>query len=290
MNEDLSQPGNTGDGYGAYGRFSALPRPFLRWAGSKQALLPRLNQVLPKDFNVYYEPFLGSGALFFHLRPNKAVLSDASAELVDVWQEVKSNVDGIVKYLDPLKPDRDLFYQIRDNRSSDKNIKAGEFLYLNKTCWNGLYRVNSKGKFNVPYGSPRTDFIFDKRNLIACSKALNSSGVTILCGDFCSATKAALRGDFVYFDPPYVTKHNNNGFRDWNEKLFSWDDQIRLAIEAERLRLCGVAVVVSNAAHKDVVDLYPNFSRIEFSRSSTLSSSARFRGVVEEVILSANVG
>src|SRR5690606_7170492 len=153
----------------------------------KQALLPRLTQVLPKTFERYYEPFLGGGALFFHLKPTKAVLSDASAELIAVWKEVKRDIDGIIEYLDPLKPDRDLFYKIRENRSANANIRAGEFLYLNKTCWNGLYRVNSKGKFNVPFGAPRTDFIFDKNNLKECSATLNHRGITLLCTDFTKA-------------------------------------------------------------------------------------------------------
>lgn len=286
---DLSQPELPGGERGKAGRFSALPRPFLRWAGSKQAILPRISQVLPSTFENYYEPFLGAGALFFFLKPKKAVLSDASAELIEVWKVVRSNVDDIIRYLSPLKPNRDLFYSIRENRSKDNIIRAGEFLYLNKTCWNGLYRVNAQGKFNVPYGSPRTNFIFDEKNLKACAEALTHEQIQIKCGDFTEATKDAVPGDLVYFDPPYVTTHNNNGFRDWNEKLFRWEDQIRLAKEAERLRLLGAKIIVSNANHGDVVALYPEFNRIEFERPSTLSSSPKFRGSVGEVLLTANI-
>ena len=269
-------------------RFSAVPRPFLRWAGSKQALLPKLIEVIPPEFGTYYEPFLGSGALFFHLQPKAAVLSDASSELINTWTAIRDNIDDVLKYLGPLKPNKDLFYRIRENRSSDDVIRAGEFIYLNKTCWNGLYRVNGSGKFNVPYGAPKTEFIFDEINLKACSAALGGATISLQTGDFAESVEGAGEGDFVYFDPPYVTTHNNNGFRDWNEKLFRWEDQVRLAEKAAKLKARGVKIVVSNANHKDVVSLYPDFEKIEFQRSSTLSSSAKFRGAVGEVLLTAN--
>lgn len=265
-------------------RFSDLPRPFLRWVGSKQALLRYICPVLPSEFGRYYEPFLGGGALFFHLLPEEASLSDRSEELIDVWVAVRDHIDEIVEYLRPLKPDKELYYKIREGRSTNPVIRSAEFLYLNKTCWNGLYRVNSKGKFNVPFGRPRTDFIFDEENLRECSKALSRKSVDISVSDFCESTKNAKEGDFVYFDPPYVTKHNNNGFRDWNEVLFSWKDQVRLADEAKRLADIGVFVLVSNADHQDIRDLYTGFSLRSFSRSSTLSSSPKFRGSVGEII------
>jgi DNA adenine methylase len=271
------------------GRLSALPRPFLRWVGSKQALLPRLSAALPTEFGRYFEPFLGAGALFFHLKPTKALLSDASGDLIETWSAVRDDVATIAAHLRPLKPDKDLFYRIRDKRSDDKAIRAAEFLYLNKTCWNGLYRVNSQGKFNVPYGKPRSDFIFDEKNLRECSRVLSPPGVAIKNLDFVEAIREAVAGDLVYLDPPYVTKHNNNGFRDWNEKLFSWADQIRLAEEAAALKDRSVKVIVSNADHRDVIDLYPGFKKLYFHRSSTLSSNAAFRGSVGEVIMTANI-
>jgi len=278
-----------GDGPARLGRFSAIPRPFLRWAGSKQALLPVLADVLPEKFERYYEPFLGAGALFFHLKPEQAVLGDASSELIDTWEAVRDGVEEIIAYLQPLRPNKDLYYKIREDRSCEKVIRAAEFLYLNKTCWNGLYRVNSKGKFNVPYGAPRSDFIFDEINVRACARILNRTSVKLICADFADVVADAKCGDFVYFDPPYVTKHNNNGFRDWNEKLFRWEDQIRLSKEAERLRSKGVKVVVSNANHKNIIELYPNFEVMEFERSSTLSSSATYRGKVGEILLTGCV-
>lgn len=273
----------------AFGRFSAVPRPFLRWAGSKQALIPQLMPILPQQFGRYYEPFLGSGALFFHLKPKAASLTDVSGELIDLWTAVRDSPDTLIDYLKPLKPDKTLYYKIRENRSLEKVIRAAEFLYLNKTCWNGLYRVNSNGKFNVPYGAPRSDFIFDEQNLLACARILKRSSVTIRKCDFVESLQRARRGDLVYLDPPYVTQHNNNGFRDWNEKLFRWEDQERLARQAKALKERGAFVVVSNANHQDIRNLYQGFKAHVVSRSSTLSSDSSFRGRVTELVLTANL-
>ena len=270
-------------------RFSDVPRPFLKWVGSKQGLLNHLTPFLPPSYDRYYEPFLGGGALFFYECPSEATLSDQSAELISVWQVIRDDPEGIIDYLRDKRPDRDLFYEIREARSTDKTTFAAEFIYLNKTCWNGLYRVNSKGKFNVPFGRSRTDSILDAEKIRACSRALRAEGVIIENKDFRESVSDAKRGDLVFFDPPYVTKHNNNGFRDWNEVLFSWDDQVSLAAEARRLADRGVHVIISNADHKDIRDLYNGFEIIGFNRSSTLSSSPKFRGSVGEIIVVAGV-
>ena len=259
-------------------------RPFLRWAGSKQRLLSRLLPLVPESFAHYYEPFLGSGALFFALSPETATLSDKSRELIETWKSVRDNPRSLCRYLAPLKPSKELFYKIRSSRSEDYPARAGEFLYLNATCWNGLYRVNSKGEFNVPYGAPKTDFIFDRENLLACSRLLSRAEVALVGSDFAETICNASAGDFVFLDPPYVTKHNNNAFRDWNESLFSWEDQVRLASVANRLADRGVHVVTSNADHPSIAKLYRNFKQLRFDRPSTLASDATKRGRVTEAI------
>jgi DNA adenine methylase len=144
---------------------SATPRPFLRWAGSKRALLPHIVEALPSSYRVYYEPFLGSGSLFFLLRPRRASLSDSCPELIQTFEAVQENAGAVLRYLNLWKPDRGRFYSMRSNRSKGRFKRAAEFIYLNKTCWNGLYRVNSRGEFNVPYGLPKTDQIIDEENL-----------------------------------------------------------------------------------------------------------------------------
>jgi len=265
--------------------YSALPHPFLRWAGSKRLLLRHLVPFLPRQIARYYEPFLGSGALFFLLCPDRASLSDKSSHLIDVYTRVRDNVSVIIRYLRPLKPERDLFYAIRNLPSRGKLKRAAEFLYLNKTCWNGLYRVNSEGRFNVPYGMPRSDFIADFGNLRACSQALSKPEVLLRSCDFEEALMDVKSGDLVYLDPPYVTRHNKNGFRDYNETLFSWEDQKRLAKRARQLASAGAYVVVTNADHHELAELYRGFRTKSLTRSSTLASDPKCRVRVNEAIL-----
>ena len=242
-------------------------------------------EVLPRSYRNYYEPFLGSGSLFFLLRPRRAFLSDSCAELVETFEAVRDDVSAVLRQLTPLKPDRDLFYAIRSNRSEERFARAAEFVYLNKTCWNGLYRVNSRGEFNVPYGLPKTDHIVDEINLVACSSALGPKRVRLRCCDFEAALRNVREGDLVFLDPPYVTRHNNNGFIDYNEKLFSWTDQERLAQIARQLADNGAHVLVTNAFHRDVIDLYDGFNVASIDRASTLASNATKRSRVGEALL-----
>ncbi len=237
---------------------------------------------LPLQFGTYHEPFLGSGALFFLLCPSRALLSDKCIELINVYAKLRENAPGIIRHLKPLKPDRDLFYAIRKRPSRGKLKQVAEFLYLNKTCWNGLYRVNSEGRFNVPYGMPKTNFIADFDNLKECARALQAPGVTLRSCDFADALVDVKAGDLVYLDPPYVTRHNNNGFVDYNETLFSWEDQKRLAERAKQLAEAGAYVLVTNADHQEVLELYQGFTSRTLTRSSTLASDAKCRVRVNE--------
>jgi DNA adenine methylase len=264
---------------------STVPRAFLRWAGSKRYLLRHLVPLLPRDFGTYHEPFLGSGSLFFLLRPERAVLNDACRDLVDTYLALSRAPDLILDTLSQMRPDPELYYRIRRARSLDPARRAAEFVYLNKTAWNGLYRVNAKGDFNVPYGRPKTDNITDAANVLACSEILRRPGVDLTWGDFEPALSSVSRGDLVYLDPPYVTRHNNNGFVDYNEKLFKWSDQERLAATARRLSDAGASVLVSSANHNDVLALYRGFTAVQVDRCSTLAGNAASRGPVSEVVL-----
>jgi len=265
--------------------FSSKPRPFLRWAGSKRRLLTQMVASLPCEFGAYHEPFLGSGALFFLLCPGRASLSDKCGELIDVYKAIRDDVSAIIRYLRPLKPNRNAFYAIRDRPSRGRLKRAAEFVYLNKTCWNGLYRVNSEGRFNVPYGLPKTNCIADFENLRACARALQAPDVKLLSCDFEAALAPVEAGDLVYLDPPYVTRHNNNGFVDYNETLFSWEDQKRLAERAQQLADAGAYVIVTNTDHREVVELYRGFRRRTMTRCSTLAADAKCRGGVSEAFL-----
>ena len=265
---------------------SALPRPFLRWAGSKQRLLRQIVPRLPARFGTYFEPFLGAGSLFFLLEPPNAVLSDTNLELVDTYRAVRDNPRAILRYLADFDlMDRDVYYRIRDTTVSGRFQKAARFIYLNRACWNGLYRVNSQGKFNVPYGAPNSSNLVDTGVVLACSRALSRPGVELLHDDFEMAVGTSTAEDLIFLDPPYVTGHNNNGFIDYNEKLFSWSDQIRLAGMASELQRTGAYVLVTNAYHPNLLDLYPRFNFDVLSRHSTLAGNGAHRKAIEEVLM-----
>lgn len=259
-------------------------RPFLKWAGSKRFLLPTLSSLVPPGFGVYHEPFLGSAALFFELQPSRAFLSDACAELVDTYTAVRDNPRAVLRNLTALTPTRDQYYVVREHRSRGRFKRAAEFIYLNKSCWNGLYRVNAKGEFNVPYGRPTWRQAVVPGVLRSCSEALGAPGVRIDVADFSLVSARAKPNDLVYFDPPYVASHSDNGFRAYNEKLFSWKDQIRLAALAQQLAMQGTHVLVSNASHPSVSALYAGFSMYVVHRPSTLAADVRKRGTVAEAV------
>lgn len=264
---------------------SAMPRAFLRWAGSKRYLLPHIVRYLPRSYGTYFEPFLGSGSLFFLLQPAVAVLGDRCSPLIETYEAVRDNVSAVLRCMAPLKPTKRTYYEVRSESPRGCFKRAANFIYLNYACWNGLYRVNTAGKFNVPFGWPKTQNLADATNLKACARALRRPGVKLIADDFEKLVSSARAGDFVYLDPPYVTKHKDSGFRDYNESLFRWSDQERLAAVAAALHWKGVTVLVSNASHPDVERLYPEFTPIFLNRKSTLASNVRFRGRAEELLL-----
>lgn len=265
---------------------SGLPRPIVRWAGSKQRLLTQLIDVIPDRFGTYYEPFLGSGALFFLLGPANARISDTCAQLVDTYRSVAASpaeVHDLLQRFDPF--DKEMYYRVRSASPQSPTEAAARFLYLNRTCWNGLYRVNKRGEFNVPYGAPKSPSLPDLPLLEAAAGVLTQPGVNIDVCDFEETVKDASDGDFAFFDPPYVTGHNNNGFVDYNEKLFSWADQERLAATARRLADRGVRVVITNADHDAVRDLYGGFVISSTTRFSTLANNKTFRRPITEALI-----
>lgn len=262
-------------------------RPFLRWAGSKRRLLRHLIPFIPPKINKYYEPFLGGGSMFFYLGPKRAEISDASLPLIETYRAVGEAPDEIIKFLRPLKPDQPTFNRLRRYAPRSRANVGAQFIFLNKSCWNGLYRVNSNGIFNVPFGWPRSDNLIDEDNFRRCSIQLRRREVSIRHQDFGSIEKNVSEGDFVFLDPPYVTSHNMNGFVDWNECLFSWKDQERLSEMARRLVKKKANVLVTNAAHSDLRKLYHDFGQTEFARSSTLASDTSKRRKTAEAIFFA---
>lgn len=239
----------------------------------------------PDTYGSYYEPFLGGASLFFRLGPDAAVLSDVLAPLVDTYRSVRDDPAAVIKHLAPMKPDPELFKTVRSRHSLGRHRRAADFIYLNRTAWNALYRVNSSGEFNVPYGRPKTDRIIDTQNLRSCSRALNKPEIRLITCDFEVALSTVAAGDLVFLDPPYVTGHNNNGFVDYNEHLFEWSDQVRLARVTRELRDAGVHVVVTNAAHDRVIQLYSGFSTRVVHRFSTIAGDRTQRRKVDEIVI-----
>lgn len=264
---------------------ASIPRPFVRWAGSKRLVLQHLAPFMPTRFQNYFEPFLGGGALFFAVRPPKAVLADTCSELVDAYKAVADNPTAVLRFLKRLRPNKEMYYSVRARRSTGRFKRAAEFIYLNKMCWNGLYRVNSRGEFNVPFGRPKSEGLVDANNLKSAAALLGSPSIELSVGDFEATVAAASKGDFVFFDPPYVTGHRNNGFVDYNEVLFSWSDQERLARVARGLADSGCHVVVTNADHRAIQDLYQGFHVHRFDRKSTIASDPTKRTRTTELIL-----
>lgn len=256
-------------------------KPFLRWAGGKQWLANRLVLKLPENTFTYFEPFLGGASLYFAARPKKAILSDINEKLILTYRVVRDRPNDIIAILSKWKNDETTYYKIRGTDYKESTKQAAQFIYLNKTCWNGLYRVNQKGVFNVPFGYNGRQ-IFSRENLLQISVMLQNA--EIICCDFHESMRLAKAGDFVYFDPPYTVLHSKNGFRRYNEKLFSWQDQIRLALCAHQLSDKGCHVVVSNADNQEVRRLYRGFLFQSISRTSILASNPEKRRRIKECL------
>lgn len=266
-----------------------LEGSFIKWAGGKKWLASRGVLPPPTSFNHYFEPFLGGGAIFFSLSPRTAYLSDLNSELIETYRILKENPEGLKKKLSKhqQKHSRDYYYTIRANPSGSPLARAARFIYLNKACWNGLYRVNAAGQFNVPIGT-NTNIISDQLNLHNFSKALKNA--SLKCCDFEETIKQAKAGDLIFADPPYTVKHNKNGFIGYNEKIFSWADQERLANALGKAAQNGVKLIITNANHESIHQLYYFAEPHIFSRTSLIAGSAQRRGLITEAIFTANIG
>ncbi|WP_251878434.1 Dam family site-specific DNA-(adenine-N6)-methyltransferase [Achromobacter sp. Marseille-Q4954] len=262
--------------------------PFLKWAGGKRWLIPSIDLPNLQKYENYIEPFLGGGALYFSLLPKHAILSDKNPDLIETYAAIKTNPGKIASRLDVHQRlhSAEHFYQVRAAVPVNKFDRAARFIYLNRTCWNGLYRVNKKGQFNVPIGT-KTNVNLDTDDWVETSKSLKSA--TITHQDFEISIDMAQDGDLVFADPPYTVKHNNNGFVKYNESIFSWQDQIRLKDCLLRAARRGATIILTNAAHDSIRDLYAHGFKIKvLERASVLSGSSASRGRFQELFITAN--
>lgn len=232
-------------------------KPVLKWAGGKTQLLKELTERLPRGYNKYIEPFFGGGALFFHLLPSNAIIADSNPELINLYQCIKKNPHKIITLLSTYENTKDFFYSLREKVFEELNPieAAARTLYLNRTCFNGLYRVNKSGHFNVPYGNYKNPRICDEENIIAVSNALKTA--TIVLGDYLDVlNKYAKKGDFIFLDPPYIPISDNSDFKRYTKDQFHDEDQEKLAEEVKRLKKIGAFVILTNSNHPDIYSLY----------------------------------
>jgi DNA adenine methylase len=267
-------------------------KPFLKWAGGKRWFVSGYSHLFPENYKNYLEPFLGSGAVFFHLQPKRAIISDSNEDLINTYRVIRSNWKNIVKILKRhrLNHSKKYYYELRDSIPRGALEKAARFIYLNRTCWNGLYRVNLNGKFNVPKGTKTKSNVITKNdNYEAISNLLKKT--VIKCEDFISVINKAKKGDLLFVDPPYTVKHNNNNFVKYNEKLFSWEDQIKLKKCLTKAQKRGAYIILTNAYNSSVVNLYKkDFFLQKLFRSSVIAASPDNRGQTEELlVLSKNL-
>ncbi|MGH8677969.1 MAG: DNA adenine methylase [Burkholderiales bacterium] len=259
--------------------------PFLKWAGGKRWFADRCLHLVPKVPGRYIEPFLGSGAMFFALRPARALLSDLNPDLVDCYRAIRDAPESIAEQLAEHHRlhCKTHYYATRSIKPEDAVERAAWFIYLNRTCWNGLYRVNRKNEFNVPIGT-KTSVILPSDDFPAASRILQS--VEILQQDFEATLDAASDGDFVFVDPPYTVKHNLNGFLKYNDKIFSWADQLRLRDAVVRAATRGASILVTNANHSSIREIYEGVGRQQVvERASVLAASAAHRSQTEELVI-----
>lgn len=263
-------------------------KPFVKWVGGKRQILDELSREAPESYGRYHEPFLGGGALFFHLRPPRAVLTDSNERLIRTYRGVQKHVEDVIRLLKQhqARHSKRYFLSTREwpkvDQASDAEVAAW-FIYLNRTGYNGLYRVNSRNVFNVPPGDYKQPKICDEDNLRACARALR--GVRLAVSGFERVLKRAQPNDFVYFDPPYVPLTRTSSFTDYTSAGFGAAEQIRLRDVARILRDRGVHVLLSNSSAPLVHELYCDFRRIEVSARRAVNSQAGGRGPVPELLL-----
>ncbi len=269
-------------------------KPFVKWAGGKRQIIDKLKRYVPDEFDTYYEPFIGGGALLFEISPRRAVINDSNEELMNVYsvlcdEEKFKKMCGVLNHYEKEHCE-DFYYDIR-NKDRNKNAykrlsdytRAARTIYLNKTCFNGLYRVNSKNEFNVPFGKKERVNTYDGGNLITVSNYLTMNDVKILSVDFEESVKDAKKGDFIYFDPPYDSETST--FNSYTEDGFGKDEQMRLAKVFKELDSRGCYVMLSNHNTSLINELYKEYNIHVIEAKRNINSNGKKRGKVKEVII-----
>ena len=263
--------------------------PIIKWVGGKRQLMFELIANMPKDYNRYFEPFIGGGALFFELQSQNAYISDMNDELINLYEVVRDNVYELINDLNKHEVSKEYFMNIRnldrtiEYKKLSKVQKASRFIYLNRTCFNGMYRVNSQGQFNVPFGHYKNPKIIDVDNLLNCSELLKQT--EIKHADFSEILNYVKRGDFVYFDPPYVPLSETSSFTSYTKDGFDIDMQFKLRDICDELDSMGVKFMLSNSDTQLVNELYANYEIKKVFASRQINANASGRGKITEVLV-----
>lgn len=266
--------------------------PFVKWAGGKRQLIESITPLLPKRISSYCEPFLGGGAVFFSIQPKKAVVNDLNQDLMLVYETIRDDVDALISSLQTHENTADYYYMMRDMDRDKKAYsalsrveKASRLLYLNKTCFNGLFRVNSSGEFNTPFGHYKNPNIVNEPVLRAVSQYFSASSITFCSEDFSQTLERIGKGAFVYLDPPYDPLSGTANFTGYNQGGFGRAEQIRLKEACDRLTKRGVKFMLSNSATDFIRELYQAYDVTVVKAKRAINANARKRGAVEEVLI-----
>lgn len=262
--------------------------PFLKWPGGKQWFIKHNLDIFPDRFNNYYEPFLGGGAVFFALQPSKAILSDINTELINLYVCMRDNPQGLRCIMEDhqRQHSEQYYYDVRECEYTTSLEKAGRFLYLNRTCFNGMYRVNRQGKFNVPIGT-KNNCSYDLDMFGKYSELLKRTD--LISSDFMSIIENAKENDLIFADPPYAVQKKQNGFIKYNDRLFTWKDQERLFKSLLAAKQRGVSVVLTNVNCREVREMYKSggFFLQEISRTSSIAGDVSKRRKITELLITS---
>lgn len=294
MQEPLSAQASSPQSKKAYSH-NPLAQPFLKWAGGKRQLIPVIKQYVPREYSQYYEPFIGAGAVLFSLQPAESVINDTNSELINCYEVIRDHPDELLDLCVQHEKNnsKEYYYELRsqDRRDEFKKLssveRAARIIYLNKTCFNGLFRVNSQGQFNVPYGDYVNPTIADPVIIKAVSAFLNQRSVRICQGDFSEVVSTAEKGNFVYFDPPYHPISDTSSFTKYSRNGFDSLEQERLKLLCDNLSDRGCQVLVSNSNAPLIRELYSDFRYeiVEIKASRSINSVGAKRGKIGELLI-----
>ena len=271
--------------------------PILKWVGGKRQLLGSLSPLFPEGYDVYCEPFLGGGAVLFHLKPGRAVVNDVNEDIINLYRVVKTDVESLIDKLKTFENTSECYYQVREwdrDRVAYANMssvdRAARVLFMNRTCFNGVYRVNSKGFFNVPYGRYKNPIIVDEVNLRAVSRYFNEANIDFRFGDYADIFGDLPQNSFVYLDPPYDPVSDTANFTGYAKGGFSKEDQIRLRGCCDGLNSRGIKFMQSNAATSFIMELYSDYDIRIVKANRSINRNGNGRGAVDEVVIRNYVG